>query len=138
MRISDWSSDVCSSDLLADGGVELHRHRLQVRQIRVENLAVEDEADIAQCRFGQAETGFALDGHGGGDRDGRSRLAVDPEGEADRRQFLERYILGQTVYHVKTTGRNVERERKSGGEGKRWSGRVESGGRRNNKKKKKN
>src|SRR3546814_12646956 len=74
MRISDWSSDVCSSDLLADGGVELHRHRLQVRQIRVENLAVEDEADIAQCRFGQAETGFALAGHGGGDRDGRSRI----------------------------------------------------------------
>src|SRR3546814_14556444 len=78
MRISDWSSDVCSSDL-------------------------------AQCRFGQAETGFALDGHGGGDRDGRSRLAVDPEVEADRRQFLERYILGQTVYHVKKTGRIVER-----------------------------
>src|SRR3546814_4100193 len=95
MRISDWSSDVCSSDLLADGGVELHRHRLQVRQIRVENLAVEDEADIAQCRFGQAETGFALDGHGGGDRDGRSRLAVDPEVEADRRQFLERYIRSE-------------------------------------------
>src|SRR3546814_6471847 len=71
MRISYWSSDVCSSEL----GVELHRHRLQVRQIRVENLAVEDEADIAQCRFGQAETGFALDGHGGGDRDSRSRLA---------------------------------------------------------------
>src|SRR3546814_10861926 len=36
-------------------------------------------------------------------------LAVDPEVEADRRQFLERYILGQTVYHVKKTGRNVER-----------------------------
>src|SRR3546814_9475613 len=36
-------------------------------------------------------------------------LAVDPEVEADRRQFLERYILGQTVYHVKKTGRIVER-----------------------------
>src|SRR3546814_9273355 len=36
-------------------------------------------------------------------------LAVDPEVEADRRQFLERYILGQTVHHVKKTGRIVER-----------------------------
>src|SRR3546814_17920710 len=120
MRISDWSSDVCSSDLLADGGVELHRHRLQVRQIRVENLAVEDEADIAQCRFGQAETGFALDGHGGGDRDGRSRLAVDPAVEADRRQFLERYILGQTVYHVRSEERRVGKECVSTGRS-RWS-----------------
>src|SRR3546814_19098405 len=30
MRISDWSSDVCSSDLAADGGVVSKRRRLAV------------------------------------------------------------------------------------------------------------
>src|SRR3546814_15556965 len=30
MRISDWSSDVCSSDLIADFGYQSDRRRLQI------------------------------------------------------------------------------------------------------------
>src|SRR3546814_11507988 len=37
MRISDWSSDVCSSDLIGDGGAE----RLAVAEVVARDLAAE-------------------------------------------------------------------------------------------------
>src|SRR3546814_6998868 len=40
MRISDWSSDVCSSDLLASCGVFLGLSALTVSSLRAEHLAL--------------------------------------------------------------------------------------------------
>src|SRR3546814_9333200 len=42
MRISDWSSDVCSSDLRINGEVRCHPARI---------VELRDQTDIRQCHF---------------------------------------------------------------------------------------
>src|SRR3546814_8127020 len=62
MRISDWSSDVCSSDLLADAGADHDRR---------EPLAV------AESKRGWSSTAAnASDDEKGGDQRGRQRFNV--------------------------------------------------------------
>src|SRR3546814_3072538 len=55
MRISDWSSDVCSSDLLALGGLLLVDHRLQVGRflLRVGHCGRRQLAEHLVDRFGR-------------------------------------------------------------------------------------
>src|SRR3546814_3277429 len=45
MRISDWSSDVCSSDLIEAGGDHRRRHRLPQRAQRPRHLVAIDRPD---------------------------------------------------------------------------------------------
>src|SRR3546814_20665831 len=54
MRISDWSSDVCSSDLLdvEAVGAEVHRHRLP-------RLDPAQRAGCARGGLGSGDSGFA-------------------------------------------------------------------------------
>src|SRR3546814_12246627 len=43
MRISDWSSDVCSSDLREAGDVGLHRHRPRILEVlRAADVVIEE------------------------------------------------------------------------------------------------
>src|SRR3546814_13588396 len=51
MRISDWSSDVCSSDLAGDGGVE---------EIAGAAGRVDQGAVLAAVEVGRAETGHEV------------------------------------------------------------------------------
>src|SRR3546814_3476931 len=59
MRISDWSSDVCSSDLHADEGLGdlllRHAHRVVVGAMR---RALRADRDIAARQLGLVEGGF--------------------------------------------------------------------------------
>src|SRR3546814_4923304 len=59
MRISDWSSDVCSSDLHQSGGDADHDQRrpqggpgarIARRQLRIEARECEDDRDLHQLR----------------------------------------------------------------------------------------
>src|SRR3546814_18336101 len=110
MRISDWSSDVCSSDLLLAGvgdafqpeiagagedAFELRRRMADLRRIEA------DPGDATQPRQGRVERRLCL------------RLAEVAEETEDQ-----------------------PGDRKSGGEGKRVAVRVDLGGRRRIKKKK--
>src|SRR3546814_17239337 len=109
MRISDWSSDVCSSDLpgqLLCLACQVRRHGGRGRQA-AEGARVGEQPP-------QAPTGRGSPGHRG--TEGRLRgktLAPQRKREAVRR-LLELTTLA----------------RKSVGEGKRWSVRVDPGGRR--------
>src|SRR3546814_11720358 len=93
MRISDWSSDVCSSDLIAAGDKtdtlqQVHRNRVGVDQIVARRgchmaLAVDEHQ-----RAGRAKTAKIEDIEpGGADEAGRVALA---EGRAQRRKIVER------------------------------------------------
>src|SRR3546814_5031940 len=85
MRISDWSSDVCSSDLAAEAGP---KHRL-----------VEHEARSSQCL--QPALGF-----GGKGRRRGVRRAGDPEDAVFRvRMILPAPGLGEAVHHAGGDGR---------------------------------
>src|SRR3546814_16527689 len=57
MRISDWSSDVCSSDLIADGA---HRHRAAAQHD--DALAGAGVVDLAGCRSLRSRTAEHLAG----------------------------------------------------------------------------
>src|SRR3546814_9523043 len=54
MRISDWSSDVCSSDLMSLNDSEFHRRALAVMMRRIEGLA----SDYADRRLSRMPEGF--------------------------------------------------------------------------------
>src|SRR3546814_12085341 len=85
MRISDWSSDVCSSDLAAEAGP---KHRL-----------VEHEARSSQCL--QPAPGF-----GGKGRPRGVRRAGDPEDAVFRvRMILPAPGLGEAVHPAGGDGR---------------------------------
>src|SRR3546814_14216146 len=75
MRISDWSSDVCSSDLF----LELARQRL--RRILVERLAAIDD-DLVGARSSR-DVGFLFARHPRDDARAE-RLAQLDRGDADR------------------------------------------------------
>src|SRR3546814_19321711 len=116
MRISDWSSDVCSSDLR-----KLHRRRAAERA----------QAVLA----GRTDRHRRLPGQGG-----RADLAHDNPDDPGRQPAAAAQRAGVQVGAAelfadpKATLRL--QDRKSVGEGTRWSVRVDLGGRRIFKKKK--
>src|SRR3546814_20154173 len=131
MRISDWSSDVCSSDLrflilrLRDAYPRLRR--IAGRALAV-HVGLRDEAARHQClgafEFGLGEIGIGLCD---ADRGGKACRLLRLDGAIDDRERL--------------TGADplarLDQDRKSDGEGKSWSVRVDHGGRRKIKKKRK-
>src|SRR3546814_3722483 len=46
MRISDWSSDVCSSDLLLDGANRIDELVAHVKKLGMDSLAVTDHGNL--------------------------------------------------------------------------------------------
>src|SRR3546814_4687514 len=70
MRISDWSSDVCSSDLRPDGIFDVVRQRVEIEGLEV-NLAVKLPIDGLTVSAGYAH----IDGRFDADQDG----AVDTD-----------------------------------------------------------
>src|SRR3546814_12945117 len=116
MRISDWSSDVCSSDLASS---DTPRDRFGQRMTtRFTGTSIRNRIAITVLAtvvvVSMISTAFS-------GRDHAARLMNDLEAET---QVLTS-VFGDTL------------DRKSVGEGKRVSGRVELGGRRFIKKKKK-
>src|SRR3546814_18766034 len=109
MRISDWSSDVCSSDLL----MELIERRLQI--MAVERLASALHVPALSCRT--------------------SRRLPAPADRAARNNLANWFTFLRVLVAVRLT--NPAPDRKSVVEGKRVSVRVALGGRRIIKKKKK-
>src|SRR3546814_15769827 len=62
MRISDWSSDVCSSDLLVGGHARVaqaERHVLAHAHMRVERILLEDHRHAARARREVIDTTLA-------------------------------------------------------------------------------
>src|SRR3546814_11576554 len=153
MRISDWSSYVCSSDL-----------RIMVRLLELHlagNVALGDHAiahvGIVQPRAGQVGAAQGRATQIGAVEPGALHhrttqigtveygLAEIGVGEVDRLQIATGEVgAGQVraghgqvreVAELKDRPAPARPDRKSGGAGKRGSGRVASGGRRTNKKK---
>src|SRR3546814_15966528 len=125
MRISDWSSDVCSSDLLGHALA----NRLDERHAILEPLAYRghDNEPVEDCHTCKAD-----------EADRRGHREVDPgerEGEYPASK-AERHGKEHRGRAPKGTNSHVEQDRKSGVEGQSVSGSVALGGRRNNKKKK--
>src|SRR3546814_11066270 len=60
MRISDWSSDVCSSDLLAADRRVAHRRRLRALQVHGHGQARDPDVGAAFEPFVVADAGEAL------------------------------------------------------------------------------
>src|SRR3546814_13702637 len=85
MRISDWSSDVCSSDLvgaLGDGVDQLLRQRLLLGEIADDGLALRalQAAEVESCRRKEvAQLRFCLGAQGEGEQD---RQAADAQRQA--------------------------------------------------------
>src|SRR3546814_11889458 len=57
MRISDWSSDVCSSDL--------NLAIVSIRRAVAKVTGAQDQIDIARLRRGESESGIVAQGHTG-------------------------------------------------------------------------
>src|SRR3546814_9634597 len=99
MRISDWSSDVCSSDLQgARAAARGEAHRLLVRRFRardagVIDLATGDGRDLA--RQHAAGAGDA------GRRSQRDRNEEDPGTAFDRPQL---FLVAAVVFHLQAIG----------------------------------
>src|SRR3546814_20054322 len=76
MRISDWSSDVCSSDLLAlEPGIERIGQYLRLRRSRAGGKRVQLRRQV----IGKIELMACLEGfHGPQDRPCRDRVTVPP------------------------------------------------------------
>src|SRR3546814_20128337 len=100
MRISDWSSDVCSSDLLA---MLLRGFRpiRELAQFDAEHLvaAIDDQAmDTALRQHAQAEPDDActqpLELGLAGEQAGAARTMTAPRGFRDRGVFLHRFVAG--------------------------------------------
>src|SRR3546814_12531882 len=111
MRISDWSSDVCSSDL-----------------VRVEPLIREAYAPFGQVIATEGAAHFPING---GMTERFHDLAQIELAGPGARPLLS--IARGQPYELPLT---LTIERKSGVEGKRVAGRVDSGGSSNSKKKK--
>src|SRR3546814_12898817 len=114
MRISDWSSDVCSSDLMRPDGQTLDPE--QVNEIARElNVRPQDVSEM-EVRLSGRE--MALDGADNDDDDSYDPIAYLSDDGQEPSEVLER------------------QDRKSGVEGKSVAVRVNLGGRRIIKKKK--
>src|SRR3546814_13821553 len=125
MRISDWSSDVCSSDLSKQAGV--HQTRAVFVAQRTDQQTAEDrhgdrsDRDIGELLLAQPE--FALD-HRHQRGDGKPCKKADEEREPAEMKCAQQ--------------RRAQTDRKSVVEGTRLSVRVGHGGRRIIKNRKKN
>src|SRR3546814_17287614 len=123
MRISDWSSDVCSSDL---------RWRYRLHWCR-DHAWKPELATVAATRISASNDGARLvvvDLAGGR----LSKLADDAKPQVDA-ATSPGTLRNPVAYRNAATG--GWRDRKSVGQGKSVSGRVDRGGRRTIKKKKK-
>src|SRR3546814_6017730 len=86
MRISDWSSDVCSSDLPDHLAARLER-RIGDRAHQPEPPAAIDDADAAaRQRTADVARGFDIDGIGGG-----RGPAIDGEAFHSMTLYLDRH-----------------------------------------------
>src|SRR3546814_19304312 len=99
MRISDWSSDVCSSDLLADE-VSLHVEYELPAAEAIERRVRIDRRDLVQLKEAAGPPGSGVrsvegeqraGGAAGGDHAGAAAEPAAP-------RVLARPLLGQTVY----------------------------------------
>src|SRR3546814_18441435 len=116
MRISDWSSDVCSSDLVA--------HRIAP----VAELPVEDAGEALAVDHVVAGAEVLMQ------QDGPLRLRrvqfAPAQPPLQRQEAAAQLVEMAAVACVRRSGRIVRRgDRKSGGRGKSVSGRVDCGGR---------
>src|SRR3546814_14095548 len=126
MRISDWSSDVCSSDLIVPQTVSYHREG-NLAYIRVSGFnnrtadSLRQKIGQARSEFGSELRGYILDLRG--NPGGLLAKAVDVSD-----------IFVTSGLHVSTHGRpNASHQyfqaaRKRLEQGKRWSRRVKLGG----------
>src|SRR3546814_2971602 len=105
MRISDWSSDVCSSDLVSgrkvDGSVLAVNERARTpggenfEQHRVRDTSVEDDRRL-DPRIDRGHAGLDLRDHAAGDRavafQSVDRLAVEKIGRSSCRESVCPYV----------------------------------------------
>src|SRR3546814_19891559 len=107
MRISDWSSDVCSSDLRGDrrGGGE--RHRLRIGQRWQTGEAAVAQGVRPQCLpIGR--------GRGGGGIVGRGRIARRDHERGAERPARKSVVAGKSVsVRVKFGGRRSSKKKKT-------------------------
>src|SRR3546814_20165697 len=97
MRISDWSSDVCSSDLFAAGMVfedGIKRKRHIATQEETDAVLVKRIAMVKRMRAGSSL------------RDGRCRACGNQLGERERRSE-ERRVGKECVRSVEIGGRRI-------------------------------
>src|SRR3546814_14004319 len=113
MRISDVSSDVCSSDL--------EQLSLWGARVGVPVVARESGADPAAVAYEALERARA---------EGADVLLIDTAGRLHNKADL----MAEPRKIVRVL-KKLDQDRKSVGEGKSWSGRVDIGGGRNIKKK---
>src|SRR3546814_14315268 len=116
MRISDWSSDVCSSDLVGRGLAILDKGPDRRIEIEVNQRAPEEGES---GRFGPA-IGARVDGVAGGGIVGIMERC-DQKSPVGRPGDFPIYVKGRAWCGGRL-------EAKSGGEGKSVSGRVSHGG----------
>src|SRR3546814_3709847 len=105
MRISDWSSDVCSSDLLVDLGRTGPPHRARGHPRRgarrdVGAFGLGDELGVTQAHRDPLAGAFGVD-HGGadGDRAGQ-RAPSDLVARDHERMLLEQAPLERSEEHT--------------------------------------
>src|SRR3546814_18258299 len=131
MRISDWSSDVCSSDLVAEGFGELE----EVAYVPVEELAGIEGFDEELAQELQSRAAEGLERREEASRAERRELGVEDDladiphlneamlvvlGKAGNKTLDDLADLATGGLHAKNRTAN-RRERKSGAEGKRVS-----------------
>src|SRR3546814_13725877 len=114
MRISDWSSDVCSSDLVV--GLLVPVGRTNAAQLR--------ELAALAADYGSGEVRFTV-----------QQNALIPDVAAARvEELLREPLLRELSAHPSPFVRGLVtctgKDRQSGVEGKSWSLRVDTGGRR--------
>src|SRR3546814_12597367 len=99
MRISDWSSDVCSSDLLGARQVGVRRVGVPEKHFVRLNLAIvsirravakvtgaQDQLDNARLRPGESESGIVAQGHTGPRHPAERLKSLLGVGKADRKR----------------------------------------------------
>src|SRR3546814_16042944 len=86
MRISDWSSDVCSSDLAAETALaHLVPHRLRAKD-GAHQMHLDDEAEVGEVHLGEtaiAQNACIVDQYV--DAAPGERRRMDPSSSEDRR-----------------------------------------------------
>src|SRR3546814_12704615 len=98
MRISDWSSDVCSSDLRPDGIFDVVRQRVEIEGLEV-NLAVKLPIDGLTVSAGYAH----IDGRFDADQDGAVDTDLDGANiSPDRLNLAAAYANGPVSARVQT------------------------------------
>src|SRR3546814_12498065 len=116
MRISDWSSDVCSSDLEAGVGALTEGQTLEVGEHRA--VLVDDVADLVDLAVGQVE-GDELRIAGNRIGEGTAGQADSVQSAVGRRGVGGPVVLAVGVVKVNSRGEVVVgRKRESVGRGR--------------------